>query len=256
MRKQHSLPLWILVSTLAACTALPSGEQAATPQRPTLAADTNTTPEGSFEFESGVTSDPGDFVDTPSTLKYGLGPRTEVFVGWSPFVELHGPDVQGPGDVTLGMRHRFRDETESAPALGLQSSVKLPTADSERGLGSGEVDATFAGIASKTFGEVSVTGFYQLGIIGDGSGATDVSHSVALDGSRNLGDGFGVFGELSAIFVPEVNSEQTFGLLGVTYTPRPSLVFDFGTQWGLNDEASDLQLVFGFTKWLGRPGGL
>ena len=51
-----------------------------------------------------------------------------------------------------------------------------------------------------------------------------------------------------------LSSEPVFTTLGLTYFPRPSLAYDVVVVVGLNEEAPDFQLVFGFTQNLGRLG--
>ena len=235
-----------------------SDGSAATPQRPTLSSDTNTTVEGTFEVELGGTWDPDSFIDTPTTLKFGAGPATEVFIGWSPFlyVENPGRNEYGVGDVAFGMRHRFQTETSYSPATVIQTSVKFPTANEKDGLGSGEVDASFAGIATKTFGEYGVTGFYSLNLLGDPSGGADLGQSLALSSSTPKINDLSFFGEVAGVWIPEQDTEQLFSIVGLTFNPRPSCVFDCGVLIGLNQDAPDLQFVVGLTQNLGSARAL
>jgi len=250
---------------LGACATTPGTAQrspgsrgAATPQRPTLSSDTNTTAEGTIEVELGATWDPDSFIDTPTAVKFGAGPATEVFIGWSPllYVENPGRNEFGVGDVAFGMRHRFLTETSASPATAVQTSVKVPVADEKDGLGSGEWDASFAGIATKTFGDYGVTGFYSLSFLGDPSGGADLGQSLALSSSTPKFDDFSFFGEVAGVWVPEQDTEQLFSMVGLTYNPRPDYVFDCGVLVGLNQDAPDLQFVIGLTQNLGTPRAL
>jgi len=231
-------------------------EATATPQRPTLSSDTSTTPGGLFELEAGVVRDSTISFDSPLTLKYGIDDTTEVSAGLAPYrrVDLGASDEEGPGDVIVALRHRFREETEDAPSLALQALVKVPTADDPI-LGTGEVDAAIAGIAARSFDGFSGVAYYSIGALGDPSGPADVSHNLALALGVPLADGIGAFGEVAAVLVPATDVENIFTTLGATYSPSPSLVFDAGVVLGLSDEATDWQALIGVTKNIGaiRP---
>ena len=253
----------LLVPTLAgSCLAPPSPPPSqrgqVTPQRPTLSSDTNTTAPGTVEIEAGVTVDPGDVFGTPLSLKFGVGETTEVFLGWTPVlvIDLPGDDASGPSDVVLGTRHRFVEETESRPSFAWQGSIKLPTADVDEGLGTGEVDVSLAGIATKSLGALGATAFYSLDLLGspDESGM-DVGHSGALALGAPLNDTLGAFGELAGIFLPEDDAEIVFTTLGLALQVAPWLVVDAAAVVGLSDEAPDLQAVLGLTHNLGPAGG-
>ena len=147
---------------LAAACAAPSAswregqDVTATPQRPTFSKNAATTAQGTVEIEAGLLRDPGDLFDTPTTLKYGLSERDELFVGFAPFkmVELPGDDGEGFGDILVGWRQRFWQQQESGTAAAWQAAVKLPTADEDEGLGSGEVDGFLSGVGGRVGHEV------------------------------------------------------------------------------------------------------
>ena len=251
----RTLALWLaLVGGALSCRTVPSSEFAATPQRPTVSADTSTTAWQTFELEAGALWDPSDEIDTPMTLKYGFDPRTEVFAGWSPvgYVSRPGEDGFGVGDLVLGTRHRVLDETDGTPSAAFQGAVKLPVADEDEGLGSGETDFALAGILTRGFGDFVGIGYWQLDLLGSPSGGFDVGHSLAIATATPVVGQIAWFGELAAVIVPEHDDEALFTTIGATYNPRPSLLFDVGAVVGLNDDAPDFQLVAGFTQNLGR----
>jgi Putative MetA-pathway of phenol degradation len=239
------------------CFSFKVEPQAATPQRPTVSSDTSTTAPGTFELEAGGLIDPHDGWDSPLTLKWGMSGDAELFAGWSPYQEeqLPGPDASGVGDTLVGLRYRFLEEAGSRPAAALQLATKLPTGDEHDGLSTGEVDFLAAGILSKQVGQVGTTLFYQLGVLGepDGTG-TDIEHSIALAGSFPLAEGWALLGELAAVEVPEQDLNAVFTTAGFAYTVSKDLVLDVAVVVGLNDDAPDFQVVFGFTKNLGGPG--
>lgn len=241
-----------LLLGLGSCNSAPSGGETVTPQRPTLSSDTSTTAEGTFELEAGVAVDPSEAVDTPLSLKFGAGPSTEVFLSGAPFLfrEVPGRDARGPGDVVVGLRHRFLESAARHPSAAFQASIKLPTADEE--LGSEEVDLSVAAMATQGFGDLTVTGYYDLGVLGDPGGGTDVSHSLALATSHPLSNSVGAFAEIAGVSIPDQDAEQAFTTFGVTYAASNSLVFDVGAVVGLDRDARDFQFIIGLTRNLGR----
>ena len=252
------LPLSVLLlgASLTACRIVPDSFASPTPQRPTLSADTSTTAKGTWELEAGVSVDPGDAFATPHTLKHGLGRRTEVFATWSPLVGVDRrgrSDETGIGDLVLGARHRVRSEDAERPSIAIQPSLKLPLADEDEGLGSGELDAGVAAIATQSVSQVTITTFYQLDLLGNPDGGADVGHQLALAGSQAIDDEFGVFAEIAAVLVPEIDLESVFTTIGGNYVVSPSTILDAGIVLGISDEAPDFQLVFGVTSNFGTP---
>ena len=231
----------------------------ATPQRPTFSKNAATTAQGTVEIEAGLLRDPGDLFDTPTTLKYGLSERDELWIGLSPFrmVELPGDDGEGFGDILVGWRQRFWQPQESGTAADWQAYVKLPTADEDEGLGSGEVDGFLAGILTMSTDEWSVNGYAQFGLLGelDGSG---VDHQEALAAVFDMpfaDTNAGAVAELAGVFTPERDLEEVFTILGVNWSPLPGVVLDTGVLLGLTDDAPDFQYFVGITRNLGRIAG-
>jgi hypothetical protein len=75
-----------------------------------------------FEFEHGLLPD----VEVNLLVPFGYNrPRG-------------GPVFYGLGDVQVGMKYRFIQETNNVPMMAVAPAVTLPTGNSGRGLGSGE----------------------------------------------------------------------------------------------------------------------
>jgi hypothetical protein len=254
----------VSLALVAACAA-PSAswregqDVQATPQRPTFSKNTSTTAQGTVEIEAGLLRDPGDLFDTPTTVKYGLSAQDELFIGLSPFkmVELPGDDGEGFGDVTLGWRQRFWEQQDSGTSAAWMAYVKLPTADEDEGLGSGEVDGFVAGSLTMATEDWSANAYGQFGLLGelDGSG---VDHQEAVSAVFDMpfaGTNAGGLAELAAVFTPERDLEEVFTILGVNWSPLPGVVLDTGVLLGLTDDAPDFQYFIGITRNLGRISG-
>ena len=83
----------------------------------------------------------------------GTAPHFEVNYGALPNLQLHmiapltfsapahGTAYWGMGDVELGAKYRFLEETEWRPQFGTFPHVDLPAGDANRGLGAGQTQA-------------------------------------------------------------------------------------------------------------------
>ncbi len=236
---------------LAACGLNPGKGSPVTPQRPTLSSDTNTTAVGTIEMEVGASIDPGDSAALPLLLKYGLSEGKEIFAGATVLkqVEFMGNTEVGFGDMILGGRMRFH-EGEKFDAAGL-FSVKLPTADENSGLGSGEMDFLGAGIMTAPLGETaSVTGYYQFGLLGDPAGGANTQHLFAISPSVAIAEDLSLFGEL-AIYKTQGAADHSLLMLGMAKTLAPDMIADAGLVFGVNDAAPDFSLFVGMTINLG-----
>ncbi len=245
-----------LLPLAASCAALHDGSRpAATPQRPTLSVDTNTTAQGTFELESGVAFDPDTSFAAPTSLKWGAGERTELFVSASLYdwAELpNGDEVSTFGDTFVGARQRVL-ELENGVAGALQLSTKIPTAEEGEGLGNGEHDFFLAGsLSAAPSPDVFLWLFYEAGLLGEPEDSgTDLQHSFSINGSKTFDGAFAVFGELATIDGPD-GFDPTFATIGVQHIIAPSLVWDAGFVVGFNDDADDLLFVLGVTTNFGR----
>jgi len=77
-------------------------------------------------------------------------PHVEVNYGAAPGLQLHllvpmalnaphgGPTTWGPGDVEVGAKYRFLDETRWTPEAGTFPLLELPLGNPRRGLGNGQ----------------------------------------------------------------------------------------------------------------------
>ncbi len=239
---------------LSACSTPGPEGPPVTPQRPTVAADTSTTAKGSFELESGVVLDPSTAFDAPMTIKHGAGEATEINVGFNPYTwrDQGSRDESGFGGMTFAVRHRFLEGDDGRPSAAFQFTTKLPTADEDKGLGSGEIDFFPAAIVTQGFGDLTATLYYQLGVLGDPQGTgTDIQHTGTAMLAASLTDRLGGVLEFAGIDNPGP-VDPIFTTIAASYAWHPTLVFDAGIVLGLNDDAADAQFVIGVTMGLGQ----
>lgn len=236
------------------CVVTVTGDARALPQRPTFSVTTDTVPEGEIQVEAGLTVDPGDRLDTPMTIRYGRSDVQEFFASWSPYqkVDLRGDDKQGAGDLVLGIRERVLEETDEQPSVSWGAAVKLPTGREADTLSSGETDFLASGSVTKQVDDWRVTGFYQLGLLGEQDGGDmNIEHGLAIAAVGREQHGVMPFGELSGIFDIEADSDRVVGLLGVYRRLSSSLVLDAGIVFGLSEDAENFAFFVGVTHGVG-----
>ncbi len=85
----------------------------------------------------------------------GTAPHAEINYGLLDNVDLHtiiplsyvspneGPTNYGFGDIELGVKYRFVQESDRFPMVGTFPLIEVPTGDHKRGLGTGHMRAFF-----------------------------------------------------------------------------------------------------------------
>ena len=93
-----------------------------------------------YLFTSGMTSSDGyDFEGPAVELNYGVLPETQLHL-IVPITSVDGPGMSaasGLGDMELGIKYRFVQETNERPQIGIFPMAELPTGNESRGLGNG-----------------------------------------------------------------------------------------------------------------------
>jgi hypothetical protein len=150
----------------------------------------------------------------------------------------------GFGDIDVGLKYRLLDEG-AAPALAVMATVKMPTADEAKGLGTGETDYGLKLLASKGFG--SVAAHLNLGytVIGEPDGADwddVISYGLGVLIPRNKNLQF--IGELAGeTDYDPVRDESTLDLtLGARYHFSSGLLLGAGLRYGLAMDFDDCPL--------------
>jgi len=109
------------------------------------------------ELSVGYTSaseTPGkDLLSTPGmVLRYGLNDRMQVRLDFGVATKRSGKvQESGLADTNVYLKWRFKDETKKTPQLALVGFMKAPTADAQRGIGTGKFDEKFWLCAAKSF---------------------------------------------------------------------------------------------------------
>lgn len=103
-------------------------------------------------------------LEQDSTGWSGTAPHVEANYGAIKNLQLHliaplafarpdaGPHAYGPGDIELGAKYRFLDETSWRPQVGTFPLVELPVGNANRGLGSGHTQVFLPVWLQKSYG--------------------------------------------------------------------------------------------------------
>jgi hypothetical protein len=235
----------------------PGGEEAdfIVPARPTVSNPAEFQRPGVLQLEYGFNGNwraPGDAAeeDTPLALRFAVSPRLLLeFDGDTPFSQsVPGARTTGMGDTQLGVQGVLQHEAKARPGVALAYYVKLPTASSRKGLGTGRVDHNFLALVSKKLGATTVdfNAIYLLaGRTTDGGHAA--SGQAALAASRNVTRRVGLQGELSGFSRNDAQPGALFTLGVATYQVNRRLVFDGGVRFGLTPAAPRVGAVLGLT---------
>ena len=148
-----------LVSAVAPAQEPARNPRAVQPERPTVATHAYTVAPGRIEIEAGVELDrypagvPG--AAAPVLVKVGLAPRLQLDLGAA---VLHPPraGTTGFGDLSVGLKWRVLDGLPVLGDLAVIPSLKLPTAPTSSGLGTGTTDVGLLLVASRQLGPVAV----------------------------------------------------------------------------------------------------
>ena len=101
---------------------------------------------------SGAGDRAGDAPHFEGNYGAAAGLQLHVIVPLSYAHPAGGPTAWGLGDVELGVKVRFVEETDGHPQVGAFPLVELPSGDAGRGLGAGHVRAFLPVWLQKSFG--------------------------------------------------------------------------------------------------------
>src|SRR5262249_10120831 len=130
---------------------------------------------GQLQFEWGIqrqkASDLGTF-GSPVLLRIGATRNLELRVATDGFVsrDIPASTTYGVGNAQIGAKIRLIGAGDE-PVLSVMPQVNLGLASADKGLGSGETDATVTLLAGHALGpRVTVEGNYGIGSIGSATG--------------------------------------------------------------------------------------
>src|SRR5437667_1690471 len=218
-------------------------EITAVPNRPTVSTTAQPVQPGVLETEWGVDA-AASHQDIDGLLKFGVSKNFELRFTNNPFTTDSG--THGVGDTALGFKYRVTQDSDHAPSIALMYMAKLPTAGDV--LGSGEADHAFTLLVSKDLGKHHFDFNLVANILGRPQGGFDRSYLNALAWSHPLRGKWGATAEISGNTSPNrfTPGNAQFIASG-TYTPRSSVVLDFGMMGRITGNIPDAMFVAGVT---------
>jgi len=228
--------------------------------RPLTIDDADPVDAGQFEFESGAAFEHAPDCkhwDYPAGLTCGLFPGLEMGMGFGGQLEERTENLDtagteatcregGIGDLTIGAKWQFVRSCPLGARHALAPSVKLPTADDRKDLGSGKTDCDLTWIASRAMGGKAGV-HVNLGYSWIGGPEKDALHyGVAmdyqiLDTVQWVGEAFAekAFAD-EAVTAAQLNT-------GFRVNPTADLTFDIAAGSELSGDAPDFTAAAGLT---------
>lgn len=231
--------------------------------RPTKSNAACTVPEGMVQIETDLffwtRNDLGPvrsdvLLYTNPTIKYGIGPNTDVQVNIAPVVEVRNEvgglttSQTGVGDLFVRLKQRITGP-QSKVQVALLPFVKVPTA--EAGIGNREWEGGLLVPVQVPVGKATLTLVPQLNLLADALEPAD--RHLEFQGVVNLAvpiaDRFSVAGELwtSQNWDPAGTVRQYSADAALIYLVNDDLQLDIGGNFGLNQATPDVQLYVGLS---------
>jgi Putative MetA-pathway of phenol degradation len=194
----------------------------------------------------------------PLTLRYAAAKRLLLEVNLdavkSETDEETRTRLTGVGDTRVGFQFVALEDAPEHPALAFAYYVKIPTADAEKGLGTGRFDHKLVGLLSRKAGETDIDFNVAYLLVGkEGGGGWEHGGQGALSVSRDFQNNFGFEAELSGQSHDDVLPRGVFALGALRYKASRRAHFDAGARFGLTAEAPRVGLFAGVTVGLTRP---
>jgi len=250
---------------LSAPTAWAQTDAGIDPDRPDVTNGTHIVSPGVVQIEFGglYTRDTPEQTGatSPFTLRLGVTDWLEARFGADGVTTQNGPDAAGTsfGNIQVGAKLRLWADPGGAPVLSILPNVNLPTADSSKGLGSGDADYTIAlltGTDIHTRGHVDIN--YGVGEIGAGQGRPHyVQHLISASLSEAVTDRWNPYVEVFWFSRTDIDaSSETAIDTGLIYELGSHFALDGGVQFGVAGPASDFGVFGGVSVVLGAERAL
>jgi len=208
---------------------------------------------GELEMEGLADVNPGEKAKSALKINAGLGPGFEFSLGFAPYYSSGtGAESHGVGDATVTAKYQYADGTQGRPYGIVEVEALLPTSSAGPAGRKGETDFIMATSLGQSFGAYSLIGTYELGLLGEENlDSVVVEHGAVLAASFLVQPGFRAFTEASMVYEPRAAVTQWYGGAGGGYKLNDSLELQGALQFGLNDDAADYLVVFGFSYEMG-----
>jgi hypothetical protein len=149
----------VMLASLAAAQEPARDPHAVQPERPTVATHAYTVAPGWLEIEAGVELDRyagrSGGGSAPVVFKMGLAPRLQFDLD-AAIVRPAGGSAFGVGDLSVALKWRLAERVPVVGAFTVIPSLKLPTAPTSSGLGTGTTDLGLVLVSSRQLGQVEL----------------------------------------------------------------------------------------------------
>ena len=233
----------VLLALAAALVALPAAAQEQVePDRPDVTNGTHIVTTGLVQIEIGA------LYTHAAAHQHAFGSPTTVRVGLTDWIEARvGTDgvltqtdgvtsVVGLGNTQLGAKLRLWADEGGIPVLSVLPMVTLPSANPDKGLGSGEPDYTIALLTGSDLGRhAHVDVNYGIGSIGAGGGAPHFTqHLVSASLSDAISDRWNPYVEMFWFSRQEADGSHVVAMdAGAIYELGSRYALDCGLQLGV-----------------------
>jgi hypothetical protein len=234
----------------AGAASLPDDETHSLPCRPTIACTADIVAPGLFELEAGYLyrqlAGEVNQQSVPFLAKLTVAEWLQIQVGDNGPTFADGPvAVRYVDDIATGLKFHLVDQRGWQPSISVSATLSVPISSAQGFVRT--YDALFTMYVSKDFGWLHED--FNVGLnLWRLESPVKVQPWAALSLSVGLPAGFGtmlegyVFADASPI------SPKDAGMLtGVTYSPKPWLVFDLGVDIGLIHSTRVLSVFTGVT---------
>jgi hypothetical protein len=246
---------WAVGQWIGKQTGCYADSMSANPNRPTVASPADITQYGVLELEYGWDrvwpEHAARQTSAGGLLKFAM--LCDVELRWTTTSFLSQTDLNGTrrgvGDNWLGTQIRVYRQTKRVPTIAFGYAVKIPSASTAEGLGTGHTDHEFTLLASKDIAGIHFDFNVSQFLIGrtDNYGF-DKNQQVNLAFSHVIRRRFQFTGE----FYGNTRLNPTTpgfvsSLWALTYTPFPRLVIDGGFEAGLTSGGPHRHVFVGAT---------
>lgn len=256
----------VLAAAMIACAAAARAQDVTVdPDRPDVTNGTHLVPAGLIQVEFGAlysrTHPDFSSAGSPFTVRIGLNDWIEARIDADGMTSQSAADTRatGFGDVQFGAKLRLWSEPGGIPVLSILPAVNLPTADANRGLGSGDTDYTLAVLTGADFlhrGHIDVN--YAIGAIGAGQNRPHFAqHLVSASLSDAVTDRWNPYVELFWFSRAEIaGTPETTLDTGVIYELGSRVAIDGGVAFGVSGPSDDFGAFGGLSLLFGGEGSL
>jgi hypothetical protein len=232
----------------------------ANPNRPTVANPADITQYGVLELEYGWdrTWSEENIRQTSlgGLLKFGLLCDVELRWNTISFLRQSGTvaTIDGIGDNWIGPQVRVYKQTKRAPSVAISYAAKIPTANVQDGLGSGQVDDSIILLVSKDVEAVHFDfNFVHFWIGRQSAPGFDQNNQPDLAFSRRVHGPLQFTGEFyGATNLNKTTPSFVSSLWALSGTVCPRLVVDGGFEAGLTSGGPHRHAFFGATYSIGN----